>query len=1129
MSVIGSNVLAGASGSAVAGYEIERSLRFNSADSAYLNKTPSSVGNRKTWTWSGWVKRCSTGSYQAFFSAYQDADDFHHFRFRNDEKFETRLQVGGSDKLQLITDQVFRDFSAWYHVVFVYDSTQSTASNRAKLYINGSQITDFSTETYPSQNDDSYVSNTTAHYIGQRGDSNLYHNGYLADVHFIDGQALAPTDFGEYDDNNVWQPKEYTFGTNPNNGTTWSTGVAGDNQVPNSQAFDGSLSTWAAPNNNGTLTWTPPSTVSVSSSLRIYAAREASTDSITVTFSDSSTFTSFDDDNTFKWYTITGAAGKTISTIAWTHANSKARISAIEVDGYVLIDGTVDNSFHLDFSDNSSNAALGDDSSGNNNDWTVNNLVAEQPTTLPGVAFDGSGDYLSLADSADFDLVSSGTGDFTIEFYINKAASADMYVLASGTDATRLYINASSGRIHLNNATDSFLMESSAAYTAYNNATGWIHIAFVKSSSTGYVFVNGTSYAAHSGSFTLGGDLDFNDLTISRNTTGIQGFISNLRIVKGSALYTSSFTPPAVPLTNVTNTKLLCCQSSSSATAATVAPGTITANGDVFATEFSDSTSANDSLIDTPTNYEAASGNNGGNYATLNPLAKGSILTLSNGNLDITSSGTYGNSHSTIGVSSGKWYYEYTTSSATIGVGITKTLSTGDAPGNYAGSYCYITAGGNPYKQTGGSSSSYGSVPSSGDVIGVAFDLDNGTITTYLNGVSQGAMYSSNSDISSGATFFAEIGDPTTSGNIDGSVNFGQRPFAYTPPTGYVSLCTQNLPDPTIADGSTAFDATLWTGNGTSQTITGLEFSPDLVWGKARSRTNTHWLMDTVRGAGQRLVSAETSAEDTKTDILSAFTSDGFTIGGNGESNFSNATYVGWAWDGGTSTVSNTDGSITSSVRANPSAGFSIATFTTPSSGTFTFGHELSAAPELILAKARDQSYSWAVYAKPVGNDKYLVLNTSAAAATGPIWNDTTPTSSVVSGKASNFGTSTDYVAYCFAPVDQYSSFGSFEGNGDADGTFVYTGFRPAFLLIKRTDASSSWYIFDSARSTFNVVDDRLQAHSSNAENTNSAWNNDFLSNGFKLRTTEIELNNSGSAYIYAAFAEHPFKTSRAR
>ena len=195
---------------------ITKSLRFNLSDQAFLSRTPSSEGNRKKFTVSCWIKRGKPGAQQTFFGATTNSVNTHQIRFRPDDTIETRLQISTVDKLRLITDQVFRDFSAFYHVVFAYDSGQSTASDRAKLYVNGSQVTDFSTETYPDQNQDSLISSTETHYIGQRGDGQLYLSAYLADIYFIDGSALDPTSFGAFDDSGVWQAIGYsgTYGTN---------------------------------------------------------------------------------------------------------------------------------------------------------------------------------------------------------------------------------------------------------------------------------------------------------------------------------------------------------------------------------------------------------------------------------------------------------------------------------------------------------------------------------------------------------------------------------------------------------------------------------------------------------------------------------------------------------------------------------------------------------------------------------------------------------------------------------------------------------------------------------------------------------------------------------------------------
>ena len=275
-------------------------------------------------------------------------------------------------------------------------------------------------------------------------------------------------------------------------------------------------------------------------------------------------------------------------------------------------------------------------------------------------------------------------------------------------------------------------------------------------------------------------------------------------------------------------------------------------------------------------------------------------------------------------------------------------------------------------------------------------DLDAGTITFYKNGSSQGVAYTGIS--SSYSYHFCSF----CRGASDSVLwNFGQTPFAISSvPTGHLTVCTQNLDDPTIKDGSTAMDVSLWTGNGTSQTISGLNHSPDLVWSKARSFGADHEIYDTVRGAGKRLYTSLTNAESSPSTSVNSFTSDGFTVTGGGGVNNNNATYVGWTFDAGSSTVSNTDGTITSQVRANPSAGFSIVSYTGNGTAGATVGHGLSAAPELIIQKNLTDAQHWPVYAKPEGATKTLSLNLTHAthdATSFNYYNSTEPTSSVFS------------------------------------------------------------------------------------------------------------------------------------
>jgi hypothetical protein len=365
-----------------------------------------------------------------------------------------------------------------------------------------------------------------------------------------------------------------------------------------------------------------------------------------------------------------------------------------------------------------------------------------------------------------------------------------------------------------------------------------------------------------------------------------------------------------------------------------------------------------------------------------------------------------------------------------------------------------------------------------------------------------------------------------TGGTLE--ANFGQRPFAYTAPSGFKALCTTNLPEPTIADGSTAMDVKLYTGNGSTQTISGLNFSPDLVWLKSRSSGYGSNLVDTVRGATNRLVSNATEAEATVTNGLTAFTSDGFSLGSYTETNVNTGSMVAWTWDAGSSTVTNTEGSISSQVRANPGAGFSIVTYTGTGSA-LSFGHGLGVSPGLVIIKQRSADQYWAV-GHSYDWTKILYLNTTDSAGGGTTAWSSAPSSTVINIGTSgyvNVNTGT-FVAYCFAPVAGYSSFGIYTGNGLADGPFVYTGFRPRWVLVKNSSATGAWILLDSARDTYNVAGLTLTPDASTAESSNdSRW--DFLSNGFKIRNTYGNQNNNTQTYIYAAFAEHPFATSRAR
>jgi hypothetical protein len=804
-----------AAGSVSGDYQISRSLRFNSADSAYLSRTPASAGDRKTWTWSGWVKRSQTGANNGLFTAGTsfgvNNNDLQTITFTSSDTIELVSEVGGATQYRLITTQVFRDPSSWYHVLVAFDTTQATSSDSVKLYINGVQVTAFGTATYPSPNYDGFINSTNSHRIGQRVSIDL--NGYMTEVNFIDGQALTPSSFGE---------------------TNATTGV------------------WSPIKFNG------------------------------------------------PWNVGTGVNG-----------------------------------FYLNFSDNSgvTSTTLGKDQAGSNN-WT--------PSGSPGFS------------------VTAGAG--------------------------------------------------------------------------------------------------------------------------------------------------------------------------------------NDSLVDTPTQYgtdTGAGGEVGGNYCTWNPLANLG-LTLSNGNLtNAYTTALWTGTSATLAMDSGKWYFEYTVNATgaytQIGViTVGKPLPTGGLQLQNGTTFAwgYQTYG--VVFHAGSETSSGITSATTNDVISVAVDIDAGKIWIGKNGT---FFNSGNPAAGTNAAYTnlsgAMIPVVFSYGTESGDTNFGQRPFAYTAPSGFKALVTTNLPEPTVVQGDDYFNTVLYTGDGAaSRSITGVGFQPDFSWLKTRSNAYPHALVDAVRGATNQLRSNGTNAE--YSGGVSSFNSDGFAVNNNYNENNTGMTYVGWNWKADGAGVSNGDGTITSTVTvsANTIAGISIVTYTGTGVVGATVGHGLGAVPAMMIVKSRSAASNWLVYHKGVASDPqtdYLTLETTNAVAdnAGP-WNDTAPTSSVFTiGDTGWTNTNTaTYIAYCFAEVEGFSKFGSYTGNGSADGPFVYTGFRPAFVLTKRTDSTSNWVVQDTSRSPFNPTNVALIPNGSFGDQTGPWF--DILSNGFKVRNNGSDTNGTGP-YIYMAFAENPFKYSLAR
>jgi hypothetical protein len=713
-------------------------------------------------------------------------------------------------------------------------------------------------------------------------------------------------------------------------------------------------------------------------------------------------------------------------------------------------------------------------------------------------------------------------------------------------------------------STGSTLVFDVRSNAVYRDPSSWYHVVVAIDTTQAtaanrmLLYVNGVQLSSTTtGTVTLNYQMNFNSNVVhnigrlSRDANSyFDGYLTEINFIDGQQLTPSSFgqynaygvwSPLKYTGTYGTNGFYLNFSDNSAATATTIGKD-YSGNGNNWTPNNISVTAGTtyDSMIDVPTLY-GDGGTGRGNYCVLNPLytAGGGIFT--NGNLQVaTGTSTAGRAISTMGVSSGKWYWEITPTSIPAGgvsIGIVPIPTTNDSGtvGNNASEYGYLS-GGNKF--SGGSSTAYGASYVANDVIGIALDVDGGTITFYKNNTSQGTAFSS----ITATTYIPAVSDTSSSDTATLVANFGQRPFTYTPPTGFNALNTQNLPTPTIGNGATVMAATTYTGTGAalsvSNAVNGVSFKPDFVWVKCRSSVTNNILENSVIGPNYLLVSNSTAAEVNSNLYISAFNSNGFTVQSTGDVGANAATYVGWQWQAGQgSTSSNTSGSITSTVSVNATAGFSIVTYTGNGS-TGTVGHGLGVTPNMVIVKNRGAATDWAVWTPDIylSQGTYLLyLNTTAAKTATSAWNNSNFASTYFPVGSSSLTNSnaTNYVAFCWAAVKGYSAFGSYTGNGSADGPFVYTGFRPRWIMIKRTDTTGSWDIFDTSRSASggsNEVAYALFPDLANAESAPVANGGfDLLSNGFKNRGTNAERNASGGTYIYAAFAENPFKYSLAR
>jgi len=544
------------------------------------------------------------------------------------------------------------------------------------------------------------------------------------------------------------------------------------------------------------------------------------------------------------------------------------------------------------------------------------------------------------------------------------------------------------------------------------------------------------------------------------------------------------------------------------------------------------------------------------NFATWNPLRKSeSASTFSEGNLKAVIPVSSANSIcATMGVSSGKYYWEVqrVAERPTLGVGDSTDVASVSGFPTGGNEFGYFAGSGNKYP----GDSSYGATYANGDIIGFALDMDAGTLVAYKNNASQGTLATGLTDtifpfVYNGTASLTVIGNfgqdssfagtKTAQGNTDGN---GIGDFYYDP-GDYLALCTSNLPKLTIGPNSGAnnqsddhFNTILYTGNATGSTgITGVGFKPDWLWIKNRATTNSHALFDSARGSGSngflRHATNLTTEEQDPTNVAS-LDADGFTLGDNAGTNGNGNALVAWNWkaNGGTATatISESGNNPAAVVQANPTAGFSLITYTgTGADGTIA--HGLGAKPAWYFVKNRDvNSHNWLVWHQELATNGAMSLNLTAAAISASArFTSNEPTTSVfyVGSDGSTNADGEKFIAHVFAEVEGYSRFGSYTGNSNVDGTFVYTGFRPAWVMIKWTAGASDWRIWDSTRDTYNPATAELLANSNVDEETPLAL--DVLSNGFKPRVSDSEYNLNNNTYVYMAFAEAPFKYANAR
>ena len=763
-------------------------------------------------------------------------------------------------------------------------------------------------------------------------------------------------------------------------------------------------------------------------------------------------------------------------------------------------------------------------------------------------------------DSAFLSFTPSSAGNrrtFTFSCWVKRGnldSSGEMYLFSAGhTDFNNFGgLEFLANEIALQNYNSGTQVIARTGNTLFRDTAAWYNIVwqFDSTQSTAAdrtkLYVNGTQITAFDGSdsdLTLNYEGQFNDARqhvigcrqAASQSAFYDGYITEINFIDGTALTPSSFgetkeniwiPKDTADLTFGTNGFRLQFKNSSVGSASSSNIGADTSGNDNhFA---STNVATTDNMVDTPTD----------NFCVMNPSGHSNSATpgtLSDGNLVVNTGDAKTITYGTFAIpTSGKYYFEVTagtTNSTELGLAVRRDSSTFRR-------FAYRANGDSVTNTTISGSAPFASF-TSGDVIGVAVDSDTPDVEFFKNGSSQGSI---NIDFSlDSGDLFPFVTDTNASASCVATFNFGATAFAQTVPSGFdTKLSTANLPSPAVGNPEESenptdyFNTVLYAGNGSTQSITGVGFQSDWTWIKNRSAADAHALTDSVRGVTKELQSNATSAESTNSDGLTAFGADGFSLGDDDIYNTNTESYVSWNWKAGTSfsnSAGSNDATIDSTGSTSSEAGFSIVTYTgNGASGGATIFHNLGTVPEWILIKRRNGTADWINYHVSLGNTHAIRFGTGASEDVESFFKDTTPTSTVFrcGGAGEVNGSSNTYVAYCFAPKEGYSKFGRYTDNvvgSDYDNTspFVYTGFRPAFLLIKGTSNGREWVMYDDKRTPDNGV--YLRSNTSAAEQTD-ATNHDisFLSNGFKIRGGSGDINTTNESYVYMAFADQPFK-----